>query len=513
MFEGGEDNMIRGFRPRGFLSFRFGVQLVLVLLAGNVFADPGEAPDLFGPAAAQPRQTALGPQVIDFQPAAININLLRSMTPGDELGLNVSPHDSFIAVVDQVDWRSPDSFSVAGYLQGLEYSLFMFVVEEDAVAGTIRAPTLDRLYELRYAGDGAHLICDIDSSRFLPEADPVPTGEPLLAELPGDGPQSLDEESASGSGNARDRACSKPPPVFDVMIFYTSLARDAAGGTSAIKALCQLAIDENNRIYANSGVSARMRLVYRGWISYDEDGTNQEHLDRLTSPDDGVMDGVHGLRDEYGADFVSLLVDDPQTPGIGWCTANADKAFSIVNWSYITSKFTLSHEIGHNFGCAHNREDAGTDPCNVYSYSFGWHYEGDSGSHHGTLMSYPGTRIPYLSNPSVYFDGYATGVPIGETDEAHNAETITQRRSHCEGFRGTRFETWVDFAALPVGFGTFEFPYDTLAEGAQNIFAVGSDSALPEMWIKTGTTDELLTISKPMRIIPCGGTVAIGVQP
>ena len=104
-------------------------------------------------------------------------------------------------------------------------------------------------------------------------------------------------------------------------------------------------------------------------------------------------------------------------------------------------------------------------------------------------------------------------MPIGETDEAHNAETIRQRRSHCEGFRGTRFETWVDFAALPVGFGTFDFPYDTLNEGVQNMFAVGSDSVLPELWIKTGTTDELVTISKPMRIISCGGTVRVGASP
>jgi hypothetical protein len=473
----------------------------------------GEPPDVFQPANMPPRNVRLGPHIVQFQPALVNLDALSSTTTGTRLALNVLPDGSFVGVVDQIEWRGEHRFTIAGHLEDVEHGSFMIVVEQDVAVGTIRAPTLDRLFELRYAGDGIHLICDIDSSLLLPEADPLPTGEPPIME-PREIPDLPPSEEWRTQGEpSRADPCQRPPPVFDVMIFYTSLARDAVGGTSAINALCQWAVDENNRIYDNSRINARMRLVYRGVISYDESGTDQEHLDRLTGQDDGVMDGVHSLRDEYGADFVSLLVDDDQASGIGWCSANENMAFSVVNWQFVTPKFTVSHEIGHNLGCQHNRENNNPTGCNLYSYSFGWHYEGDSGTEHGTVMSYLGARIPYFSNPEVSFDGHATGVPIGETDEAHNAETIQQRRSACEDFRGTQFETWVDFDAFPIGFGTFDFPYDTLVTGVDELFTVPSGSVLPELWIKNGATDETLTISKRMVIRSCGGTVRIGAQP
>lgn len=469
-------------------------------------------PDVFEPAALGARPASVGHYVMRAVPVLVNLELLSSLAPGTTVNLNVSPELSYTGLVDYVIWRGDRRFTVAGSLQDDDSGSFMIVVEEDVAAATIRVPARGRLFGLRYVGDGIHLVCDIDSSLYLPEADPIPPGEAAQ----GDGQPAyapIDDEAWGEKGSEESLGgCQRPDPVFDVLIVYTTLARDQAGGTNAIHTLCQLAIDENNRIYGNSRIDARMRLVYRGWIDYDENGTNKEHLDRLEANDDGVMDGVHALRDEYGADFVSLLVDDPNTPGIGNCQADAGRAFSVVNWDYVTDRFTLSHEIGHNLGCHHNRENATTD-CNLHSYSYAWHYTGDSGSYHGTVMSYLGTRIPYFSNPDVSFDGQATGVALGEVDEAYNSRTISLRRSDAEGFRGTVFETWVHFDALPIGFGTFDFPYNTLAAGVDNTFAGGSGSAVPELWIKAGSTIETPTIRKPMRLRNCGGNVRIGVAP
>ena len=504
--------MIRG-RSNRFRDGRLFIMGYGLLAAFHASAFGGEPRSVFQAADLPERDIRLGMHVVQFQAVAVELNALTAATPGTRLGLNVTPDVSFMGVVDQIEWRGEHRFTIAGYLEGLALSSFMIVVEEDVAVGSIRAPTVDRLFELRYIGDGIHLICDIDSARMLPEADPIPCDDPPVMDPP-EGPEALPSEEWRSSGDpSRTDPCERPAPIFDVMIFYTSLARDAAGGTSAINALCQWAVDQNNRIYDNSQIDARMRLVYRGLISYNESGTDDEHLDRLINPFDGIMDDAHSLRDEYGADFVTLLVDDDQTTGRGHCAVNQFMAFTLVNWTYITPKFTVSHEIGHNFGCQHNREDDDPSGCALHSYSFGWHYEGDSGVERGTVMSYEGTRIPYFSNPDVYYDGHRTGVPIGEEDEAHNAETVRQRRSACEGFRGTQFEKWVDFDALPIGFGSFDLPYDTLATGVAELFTVPPSSVLPELWIKDGTTTELLTISKPMVIRNCGGTVRIGAQP
>lgn len=471
-----------------------------------------EAPELFEPVTMLATPQPLGRQVVRAVPVRLDLRLLKFMHPDATVTLNVAPELSFEGIVERVISRDDDRFTVAGSLRDTDSGTFMIVVEKDVAAAAIRVPQHDQLFTMRYIGNGVYLVRDIDSSRYLPEADPIP---PPIAGPANDRAESLpltDEVQKDGGAPEVYGGCPRPPPVLDVLIVYTTLARDAAGGTNAIHALCQLAIDENNRIYANSRIDARMRLVYRGWVDYDEDGTNNEHLDRLQSSIDGVMDGVHALRDEHGADFVSLLVDDPGTPGIGNCRADAGRAFSVVNWDYIADRFTLSHEIGHNFGAAHNRADA-TPFCNEHPYSYAWYYTGDSGTEHGTVMSYVGTRIPYFSNPNVWFDGHPTGVDIGDPDEAFNARTIQLRRSDAEGFRGAVFETWVDFDALPVGFGSFDLPYNTLNWGVNEAFTVPHGSPRPELWIKTGSTSETIRITKRLTLRNCGGTVRIGVPP
>jgi hypothetical protein len=126
-------------------------------------------------------------------------------------------------------------------------------------------------------------------------------------------------------------------------------------------------------------------------------------------------------------------------------------------------------------------------------------------------MSYLGTRVAHFSDPDISFDSQPTGVPIGDADEAHNAQTIINRTSTCEGFRLTRYDVWVDFSAGGSGNGRFISPYDTLADGVSQIIIPGvGANELPNLWIKTGSTSDTVTITKTMIIRACGGSVTIG---
>jgi hypothetical protein len=122
-------------------------------------------------------------------------------------------------------------------------------------------------------------------------------------------------------------------------------------------------------------------------------------------------------------------------------------------------------------------------------------------------------RVGHFSNPDVLHDGQPTGVPIGDLNQAHNAAAINAQPWVYEAFRITRYDVWVDFAAPPGGIGTYQLPYNTVAGGASEAIHGEGASDLPNLWIKSGTTTEMLTISRPMRVRSCGGSVRIGNTP
>jgi hypothetical protein len=310
--------------------------------------------------------------------------------------------------------------------------------------------------------------------------------------------------------------CNAPRRHFDVLIFYTSTARSEAGGTSAMNAECQLAVDTANQTYSNSGIPARIVLVYRGLISYSETGDFESDRDRLTDTDDGYMDNVHGERSTYGGDFVSLFVSDANYSDCGkaYCLPSGpEEGFCVVDRSCASSNFSFAHEIGHLQGCAHNREDTGSG-CSYYCDSYGYRFTGNTGVWR-TVMSYNDddgsyTRIGWFSNPLVNFDGVPTGAS-GDCDvSTNNAGTIYGTTPSRENWHIPRFEVWVGTGS-PVDRGTYQDPWPIVSLGVAAIYP-GSATPIvqPALWIKQGSYNETLTISKPMIIRSCGGLARIG---
>jgi hypothetical protein len=276
-----------------------------------------------------------------------------------------------------------------------------------------------------------------------------------------------------------------------------------------MNARIQLFIDQCNEAYQNSQVSLTARLVRRLEVNYPGEGNGDSgtQLSHLTDPNDGVMDGIHADRTNFRADQVILLLNSMDACGRAWCGDGSDpeRAFGVVQYTCTT--YTFPHEIGHNQGCGHDRDNGG---CDFRSYGFGWRFNGNDGVQYRTVMAYaPGTRIPYFSNPDVTYQGVPTGVPTGQPNEAHNAMVITETRRSRELYR--LLDIWVDFSAGFIELGTFSFPYNTVIEGA-NAITTSVDTAVldfPTLYIKAGSRTEGITISKRMRLEACGGLVRI----
>jgi len=324
--------------------------------------------------------------------------------------------------------------------------------------------------------DGAYQVVDIESETFTPCAGAV---EPpaLLARTAAeyDGPSTMPRG---------DRAVADDGSRYDVLVAWTEKTRTAAGGESQMRAEIQLAVDAANLVYGNSGMASRIRLVHALETVYDENSAWQyrEHLFALADPGDGVMDDLHPLRDRTGADFLVLFVESTDALGnliggcgIGYVMADSTMvpefeqlAMSVVSRACASSIWTLAHELGHNRGCAHNREDATVD--GAFTYAYGHRFTGDDGLDYRTVMAYDTDppsieRIPNFSHPGILWQGQPTGVPVGDAGESHCALAQTNTDALCAGFRHEH--TFVEFGWSGGSTGFIDAPFASIESGIE----------------------------------------------
>ncbi len=267
----------------------------------------------------------------------------------------------------------------------------------------------------------------------------------------------------------------------DIVIGYTAAAEEVMGGEEYIRAEAQLAVDAANLTYDNSIITSNLRLVHVLPTEYEEDSAwvYRDHAIYLGTPGDGHMDNMLPMRESVGADFVSVLIDGRdfmgEVPicGVGF-VMQPDQinhgfeylALSIVSVQCAATSWTLAHEVGHNRGCAHNREDATND--GAYPYAYGHRFWDSDFNAYRTVMAYDSevggyVRVPHFSNPEVSYAGEPTGIWPGEEGEAHNALAHNNTSAVCAAFRVER--TFLEFGwSGPNPDGLILTPYPSFSD-------------------------------------------------
>ncbi len=285
---------------------------------------------------------------------------------------------------------------------------------------------------ISYAGEGIHVIKEVNQEELPSESEPSPISDETM---------SLDLTPSFIAAPMADDGS-----VIDVLVVYTPTARDARGGASGILNLIDLAVEQTNTTYANSGVSQRINLVHTAEVSYTETGDLNTDLYRLYRKDDGYMDDVHSLRDEYCADNIVLIVDDGgNSCGMSYqmwivLTALAPYALSVVADECAVGNLSFSHELGHTMGPRHDWyvDDTTNSP---YTYNHGYV---NASQQWRTIMAYNTecanqgiscTRLPYWSNPNLLYEGSPLGVPEGEINAADNRKTLNNTAYVVSNFR------------------------------------------------------------------------------
>lgn len=270
--------------------------------------------------------------------------------------------------------------------------------------------------------------------------------------------------------------------TIDILMPYTPKARSWAENSSygSIEAVLAASIANSQTALDNSKVFVTIRLVHYYETNYDDDSSTKldeddpdfvgagEHLRRLTynpdtpinfcsqsdsecSPADyaGYMEEAHILRDEYGADLVASVLSEPNTGGIAWLNSspagNSILGFSVNRVQQIGSGYTLIHEIGHNMGNAHARNQntaVAGDFGGLFVYSTGNRYMSD-GNRYNTVMAYDEggyQTIPFFSNPNVSFSGRQTGNAItfgGDAGPSDSARSMREIKRVIAAYRPT----------------------------------------------------------------------------
>ena len=224
--------------------------------------------------------------------------------------------------------------------------------------------------------------------------------------------------------------------TVDVIVAYTTAAMcdEAVGSTSCsntatnrapIEQLIQTAVDNNNIAHTASQTGTQIRLVHTYLASgYNEPSSQTTALYDFQKKDDGKLDQIHSLRQTYKADLAAIILNSGS--GVAFVNANYAYAFSTTNKDYI-SGHTFAHELGHNWGCYHNRQSSGTQ----VDYAHGFQ---NPGANIRSILAYPCSgsycqRVNRYSSPDITYNGNQIG-----TSTEDCARKINERKVQVANF-------------------------------------------------------------------------------
>ena len=383
--------------------------------AGLVSSGQGAIPQPNGSLITRTRAVSPSPAALTDTRSQLIAN------PGVASQLDIAFFDDVVLTVDvkNVQTNARGVTIYTGSIPGNPLSAVVITDSHGILSTTVYAGRYT--YAIRFRGDG-YQAEEFDTSLAAQENDVVVPPPPAKAEAV----QSLTDTA----------------DFIDIMVVYSTVAKDAAGGTAAIESQIDNAIASTNNAYATSGVAQQVRLVAAVEVAYAGDTPAADYNTVLNDVTNGTngMSSVAGLRNTYGADIVSFWIQGTGNlagvAGLGWImttlsTSFAPYAFNVVRAPTAIGNFTFAHEMGHNMGLAHDLfvSPAASNPTFV-PYAHGYV---DVPNLFRTIMAYNNqcspsycTIAPQFSSPTHLYSGFTTGVAAtADNGRALNDSALT----------------------------------------------------------------------------------------
>ena len=257
-------------------------------------------------------------------------------------------------------------------------------------------------YDIEYCGNNIHVVKQMDRNN-----------------MPGTKHVQNDEVGIEGSriGQPAMRTTDTTTIVtFSVKFYYTP---QFAAVTADIDGFINQAIAVTNQGFINSKAPLRVQSCGSEKTTIDEVKKNEEMWSKFNS----MKGSAKELRGT--ADAAALLVADSDVCGLGNMDATGNGGTITLNAKgCVMTMYVLGHELGHNFGLGHNKEQG---PNESYPEGLGYLLPGGK---YMTIQAYSSKlgekEINYYSNPDVVFP--KTGQPTGIKGSSNSVKVLTEKR-------------------------------------------------------------------------------------
>jgi hypothetical protein len=122
---------------------------------------------------------AMRSRIIRYRLVTVNLQMIAGAeknnqllsNSGNALQLNLFDDAIFSAVLDRREVLSETSVVWLGHIEGFQDSQVSLAVDGNVMVGNVSVQ--QSLYQVRYLGDGTHVLYQIDPTAFPPDSEPL----------------------------------------------------------------------------------------------------------------------------------------------------------------------------------------------------------------------------------------------------------------------------------------------------------------------------------------------------